>query len=616
MVQNNKMLLMGNEAIARGAVEAGVQLVSGYPGTPSSEVFETLAHFAKEYGYYAEWSVNEKVALEVAAGAAYSGARAMVTMKQVGLNVASDPLMTLAYIGVKGGLVLVVADDPGPHSSQTEQDTRKFAQFAKLPVFDPATPQEAKDMTIAAFELSEQLGMPVILRPTTRTCHVCQDVTIGQVPTQKNTPKFEKDPGWIIFPSLAYKRHIWLNQQQKELSRIFSASDFNKINLKTKTGIITSGVSYNYAVEALASLGQQVSILKIGTPYPLPEAKVLEFLEQVDRVLIIEEQEPVVEDQVIHLSWRHQLKNTISGKYDGLVPREGELNVNKIMAIINQYLGLQGAQEAATGMAEAVEVPAVPDRLINSEVPELPLRTPVLCAGCPHRSSFYAFKEALKELNPVFTGDIGCYTLGTIPPLNALDTCLCMGASVTMASGLAHVEPNRKHVAFLGDSTFFHSGVTGLINAVYNRADITLVILDNSTTAMTGFQPHPGMDRNATGEPAHKIDIAGLVKGCGVEYIRQVDAYNLKEAMEVAREAVQYDGPSVVIMQRECVNLVKTKIRYQVNNETCVDCQICLKKLGCPALYREEQVIISEKCNGCGLCADICPAQAIEEVQG
>ncbi|MGB9826821.1 MAG: indolepyruvate ferredoxin oxidoreductase subunit alpha, partial [Desulfofundulus sp.] len=324
MVVAEKMLLMGNEAIARGAVEAGVQVVTGYPGTPSSEVLETLAHFAKEYGYYVEWSVNEKVALEVAAGAAYAGARALVTMKQVGLNVAADPLMTLAYIGVRGGLVLVVADDPGPHSSQNEQDTRKFAQFAKLPVLDPSTPQEAKDMTVAAFELSEQLGLPVILRPTTRTCHVCQDVTLGPLPETRNQCRFDRNPEWVILPALAYKKHLWLNRKQEEVRRLFNGMPFNRAEVKGKTGIITSGVSYNYVVEALEMQGWEASLLKIGTPYPLPEDLVLEFLSRVERVLVVEEQEPVVEDQVIHLAWRHNLPVTVEGKHNGLVPREGE----------------------------------------------------------------------------------------------------------------------------------------------------------------------------------------------------------------------------------------------------------------------------------------------------
>lgn len=595
-----KMLLMGNEAIARGAVEAGVQVATAYPGTPSSEVFGTLAKHAKEYGFYAEWSVNEKAALEVAAGAAYAGARAIVSMKQVGLNVAADPLMTLAYIGVKGGLVLVVADDPGPHSSQNEQDTRKFAQFAKLPVFDPATPQEAKDMTIAAFEISEKLGLPVILRPTTRTCHVCQDVEMGPERT-KNKIGFIKDPSWVIFPSLAYKRHKWLNSQQEAARQIFNKSPFNSLELKGRNGIITSGVSYNYVKEALEGLDSQVSILKIGTPYPLPDEAVKSFLVNVDRVLIVEEQEPVVEDQVIALAWRNGLNIEISGKHDNSVPREGELNVDKIRNIINGFLNL--------------EVDDNHNKATHQEIPDLPERAPILCAGCPHRASFYAFKQEAAGTDAVFAGDIGCYTLGVMPPLAAVDTCLCMGASVTIASGLAAVEKGRKHIAFLGDSTFFHTGLAGLVNAVYNNSDITLVVLDNRTTAMTGHQPHPGLEKTATGMNEKYIDIATVARAIGVGLVKEADPYDLQAARTAAREAIDYKGPSVVVMKRECVAIVKPTKRCRVILEKCIGCQKCIKNLGCPALTPSNgKVEIGSTCNGCSVCAQVCPVHAIEEV--
>lgn len=606
-----KMLLMGNEAIARGAVEAGVRVATAYPGTPSSEVFATLAHFANEYGYYAEWSVNEKVALEVAAGAAYAGARAIVSMKQVGLNVAADPLMTLAYIGVKGGLVLVVADDPGPHSSQTEQDTRKFAQFAKLPVFDPTTPQEAKDMTIAAFELSEKYGAPVFLRPTTRTCHVCQDVELGEIPPRTEAPGFVKDPSWVIFPSLAYQRHKWLNELQEKIRSDFNDSAFNQMEIENRTGIITSGVAYNYVREALAALGLKASLLKIGTPYPLPDKPVRKFLDQVDRVLIVEEQEPVVEDQVISLAWKKGITTAVSGKHDLAVPREGELDVDKLKKILRSYFG-QPEDGAATAAGTAA---ADATAGIEPTPPTLPLRAPVLCAGCPHRASFYAFKEAVKGAEAVFTGDIGCYTLGVMPPLNAVDTCLCMGASVTIASGLSTVEPDCKHIAFLGDSTFFHTGLSGLINAVYNNADITLVVLDNRTTAMTGHQPHPGLERTATGINEKHMDIAAVARAIGVEFVREADPYDLPAAIDTAREAVNHRGVSVVVMKRDCVALVKSADKRRVNPEDCTGCGKCVKQLGCPAIIPVgKKVEIGVSCMGCGVCTRICPAGAIGEV--
>ncbi|MDD4237788.1 MAG: indolepyruvate ferredoxin oxidoreductase subunit alpha [Desulfotomaculaceae bacterium] len=591
---------MGNEAIAYGAVEAGVQVASAYPGTPSSEILSTLAGLALEKGFYAEWSVNEKVALEVAAGAAYAGARALAAMKQVGLNVASDPLMSLAYIGVKGGLVLVVADDPGPHSSQTEQDTRLFARFAKLPVLDPATPREAKEMTRYAFELSEKLLLPVILRPTTRTCHACQDVEIQDTTAvPQPVSGFQRSPNWVIFPNLSARKHVWLNGQQEVARESFENSPFNQltINEQSDVGIIACGVSYNYVMEALQLTGLEASVLKIGTPYPLPAGPVLQLLQHAKKILVVEEQEPVVEDQVIALAWKTRSTAQISGKYDRLVAREGELNVNKVRAILENFCGRQ---------PHSIEA-AVP--------PELPLRTPVLCAGCSHRASFYILKEAARGKDTLFAGDIGCYTLGAMPPLNTTDTCLCMGASVSIAAGLSRVEPHRQQVAFLGDSTFFHSGIPGLINAVHNGANITLVILDNSTTAMTGHQPHPGLNRTAMGPTDQSINIARMVEACGVEFVRVADPFDLKAALQVAKDALAFAGPAVVIMQRECVAQINKGRHRRINPDLCTECGACIDELGCPAIGKPAgQPEILENCFGCGFCNQVCPVGAIEEV--
>lgn len=590
-------VLMGNEAIAYGAVEAGIHVATGYPGTPSSEVLGTLAVLAREKGFYAEWATNEKVALEVAAGAALAGARAIVTMKQVGLNVAADALMTLAYLGVEGGLVLVVADDPGPHSSQNEQDTRLFGRFAKVPVLDPATPREAKEMTVFAFDLSEKLGLPVILRPTTRVSHVCQEVEVGEEYNPRPVPGFRKDPRWVCLPSLAAKRHPWLNAQQEKAQELLASSPFNSLQLVNKLGIIACGVSSNYVCEALGRLGAEASVLKVGTPYPLPERLVVDFLHRVERVLVVEELEPVVEEQVVAAAYRHNLRLPVSGKRDGVVPREGELDVDRVTPAVAQFLGVRYARP---------EDPALPP---------LPQRGPILCAGCPHRASFYIFKEAARGTNAVFTGDIGCYTLGIAPPLGTVHTCLCMGASIGMAAGLSRAEPRRKCVAFLGDSTFFHNGIPGLIDAVYNRADIVVVVLDNRTTAMTGHQPHPGTGRTAAGDATKEINIAELARACGVEYVREVDPLNAKEAFAVAVEALRRRGPSVVVMKSPCTQLIKPQGRYRVNAAKCAEYRFCVDTLGCPAILPgEEHPVITDKCVGCGFCAAICPADAIERV--
>lgn len=595
-------ILMGNEAMAYGAVEAGVQVATGYPGTPSSEILSTLGKLSREIGFYVEWSVNEKVALEVAAGAAVAGARSIVTMKQVGLNVAADPLMSLAYLGVKGGMVVVSADDPGPHSSQNEQDTRLFGRFAKLPVLDPATPAEAKEMMREAFGLSERLQMPVILRPTTRVCHACQDVDVAETPyAPVRVPHFEKSLDWVILPRTAAKKHPLLNAKQETLAGLFAESPFNRMQIAGRVGIIAGGLSDNYVREALATLGAEVSLLKIGTPYPLPEKLVVEFLRQVDRVLVVEEQEPVIEEQVVAAAYREGLTLEIVGKRGKFIPREGELNVDKVAEALRRFLNLDAPV--------TVERPAPP---------ELPLRGPVLCAGCPHRASFYMMRQAVQELgvDAVFNGDIGCYTLGAFPPLEAVDTCLCMGASIGMAVGMQRAEPGRKHIAALGDSTFFHNGIPGLIDAVYNQTDITVVILDNRTTAMTGHQPHPGTGRKAAGDPGEIVDIPALVRACGVQSLAEADPVVPTAALRALKDAISFPGPAVVIMRHTCAALKRGGPRYTIDTSICTDCGTCYRDLGCPAIYLENghPAILIDKCAGCGFCLRICPSKAIRKV--
>lgn len=595
-----KELMMGNEAIARGALEAGVRVATAYPGTPSSEILYTLSKWAKEGLLYAEWSANEKVAFEVAAGAAYTGARSLVAMKQVGLNVAADPLMSLAYMGVKGGMVIVVADDPGPHSSQNEQDTRAFGRFAQLPVLDPTTVEEAKEMTKEAFALSEELGLPVILRPTTRICHACSGVEIEEPEKPKGKPYFEKDPSWVILPAVAKVKHQRLIKLQAEMRERFGNSKFNEITGEGKVGIVASGVGYAYTKEALDRLGLagKVKLCKVGTAYPLPPKLMADFFQGLEKVLVIEEGAPVLEEQVIQAAWDLGRTFELSGKRTGEVPIAGEFNVDLVGEIIAKFLGAEG------NFGSKRPVP-----------PELPARPPVLCAGCPHRGSFYAFKRAARGKDAVFTGDIGCYTLGAAKPLSAMDTCLCMGGSITIGSGMAAAEPDRPHVAFIGDSTFFHTGINGLLNAVYNNINLTIVILDNRTTAMTGHQPHPGLGLRADGQQGAEIDIAALAKAVGVKFVREVDPYDFKASVEVAKEAMAFQGPAVVVMKRECVVIAKKQGKLKVDPDLCTNCLVCVKQLGCPAMYIDDGVKISHNCNGCGLCAQICPQNAIGEAK-
>ncbi len=590
----SKKLLMGNEAIALGAIRAGVNIVTGYPGTPSTEVLESVAH-NNPGDIYVEWSVNEKSAMEVAAGAAYSGARTLVTMKQVGLNVASDPLMSLAYIGVKGGMVVLVADDPGPFSSQTEQDTRHFARYSNLPVLDPSSPEEAYEMIQYAFELSEMVELPVFLRPTTRICHSCATIDVDEKRHDHKIEGFVKDPRWVIFPSLAYKKHLHIEELQHKLSDIFSGISFNKVEGKDgKLGVAASGVAYSYVVEALEKLNANVKLFKVGTPYPLPKAAASCFLEGLDEVLVFEELDPVVEEEIAMFCASKQQNVKVLGKKTGHLPFAGEYTFELVYDVLAKYLNIQ---------TENVEK-VVP--------PELPVRQPVLCAGCPHRASFFAVKTAMKGQKAVFTGDIGCYTLGNAKPLDMVDTCLCMGAGITVAQGIKRAQPEAKHIAFIGDSTFFHTGIPGIVNAVYNNTDITVVILDNSTTAMTGHQPHPGTGKTMMNSISEKIDIYGMVKACGVGHIVKGNPLDFSNAVEIIKKAVEYKGPSVVLFEAPCIALFKPPVKYSIK-ENCKNCKKCITDIGCPAIsFIDGKVSIEPSlCYGCGLCTNVCPFNAI-----
>ena len=608
-----KRFFMGNEAIAQGAIDAGVNVVTGYPGTPSTEVLEAVAA-QNDGSIYVEWSVNEKVALEVAAGAAYAGARTMVTMKQVGLNVASDPLMSLVYVGVKGGMVLVVADDPGPISSQTEQDTRHFAHFAKLPVFDPSSPEEAYEMMFDAFDYSEKYSTPVILRPTTRVCHGCASVEIRDKKTIHRAEGFIKDNKWVIFPRLSYQNHLAIEQRLPVLGKEFSGYRFNTIKGSGKKAVASAGISSAYVEEALEIIslpnGEKPCHLHVATPFPFPEELALNFLEQVDEVLVIEELDPVIERELIYLCGKYHKHTIIKGKYSGHVQKAGENSVESVKGALCDYLHVLA--EDAEDAEDAENINDAKQKV--TDTPPLPIRPPVLCAGCPHRASFYAVKQGVRGKKAVFCGDIGCYTLGNAMPLDMVDTCLCMGADVTMAQGLHRIEPDTLNFAFIGDSTFFASGLPGVINAVYNETDIILIVLDNSTTAMTGHQPHPGTGRTMMGNVHKPADIAQILEAIGVSSVETINPLDLSAATEAVKKAAEGSGVRAIIFKSPCIAVTKAKKRYHVT-ESCIQCKKCIKALGCPAMALEgDQVMIEPSlCFGCGLCAQVCPTNAIEE---
>mgnify|MGYP002541922887 FL=1 len=592
-----KKLLMGNEAVAYGAAAAGVGVVSGYPGTPSTEVLETVAKINTDKRIYVEWSTNEKAALEVAAGAAYAGARSMVTMKQVGLNVASDPLMSLAYVGVKGGMVVLVADDPGPLSSQTEQDTRHFARYANLPVFDPATPEEAYEMTIAAFALSEQIGKPVFVRPTTKVCHSCATIEAPDTWEPKQADGFVKDPKWVIFPPLAYRAHVEIEALQRRLSEELSDSPFNKMWGSGKVGVAAGGVSRTYVTELAERFRLPVKVLEVGIPNPFPTKLGTEFLRGLEKVIVFEELDPVIEEGLIEIAYQNRIDVVILGKKTDNTPCAGEFTYEIVRDALADVLGME-----------------LKDDTSCPPPPPLPVRNPVLCAGCPHRASFYAVKLAMKGQKAVFTGDIGCYTLGNAKPLEMTDTCLCMGAGITVAQGLKRAQPDTAHIAFVGDSTFFHTGLPGIANAVYNQTDITVIVLDNYTTAMTGHQPHPGIGKTMMGVQHGKIDIYGVVKALGASYVKKADPFDLENAVSIVKEAVAEPGVSVVIFESPCIALVKPERVMKVDADTCRACGRCVREIGCPALFvgEDKKVFVEPSlCTGCGLCTDVCPFGAI-----
>ncbi|MFH0729780.1 MAG: indolepyruvate ferredoxin oxidoreductase subunit alpha [Pseudomonadota bacterium] len=603
---NHRELMLGNEAIARGIVESGCEIATAYPGTPSTEILSSLTRWVKKEraSLFLQWAVNEKVAFEIAYAGSQAGKRTAVAMKQVGLNVASDPLMSAAYMGCKGGFVVISADDPGPHSSQTEQDSRLMAMMAKVPVLDPDSPRHALELTKTAFELSESFEIPVILRPTTRVCHARQDVEAGEMAAFDRPADFKKDASrWAATPKFRTKLHYEL---EEKLVRIAACEKTRPIRgnpgVKSKKAVISSGVAAANTRDLLEELGlwDKVTFYQVVQPYPLHTGFMAEVLDAHEEILVIEETTGVIEMQLAR-------RDRVKGKLEGTVPRVGELLPETIERILRPFAGLTGAPSPAGK--------------------EAPGRRPTLCAGCPHRASFYAIKKAAPK--GIFTSDIGCYTLGL--NLGAVDTVLCMGASISQAAGFSHAYRNAAKkpdiIATIGDSTFFHAGIPALIDTVVQQVPYVLVILDNRTTAMTGNQPTPATGAGVSGEPLASVDIAAVVKGCGVTWCKEASPYALAAFIGTVKEAIAHsreNGPAVIISRFPCILSMTPKEKAAFAKtvritDTCDGCGYCIQHFECPALVlnpEKDRVMIDPLvCSGCGVCVSVCPKGSIETAE-
>jgi indolepyruvate ferredoxin oxidoreductase alpha subunit len=600
--KSKKRLLLGNEAIARGLIENGCAIATSYPGTPASEILAAVAYFQNQesLSMHTQWAVNEKIAFEVAYAGCQAGLRAAVSMKQVGLNVASDPLMSAAYLGTKGGFVLISADDPGPHSSQTEQDSRLMAMFAKIPVLDPDSPRQAKDMMKMAYELSETYLTPVMVRPTTRVCHSRQDISLGAIQPNKYEVKFDKNPArWAATPKFRLQLHMELEEKLAAIAK-YRPTAPKKLNPRARStrAIIASGVAAAHTKDILKELKiwSKIPFYQVIQPFPLNTKFIDQMIDTYEDILVIEETMGVIEMQ---LADRYRVK----GRNSGAVPRVGELGPEKIQQIVSDFAGFK---------SEAFSIKSPPGR------------RPTLCPGCPHRASFFAIKKAVPR--GIYTSDIGCYTLGL--NMGAVDTVLCMGAAISQACGFYHAYKNEKKrpdiVATIGDSTFFHAGVPALIDAVVQNVGFVLVILDNRTTAMTGNQPTPATGHGACGEETQTVDIRSLVEGCGVKFLREANPYEVKDFIALLKEALQYsrkNGPAVVISKYPCI-LHRARqggsgeyIPVEVSDD-CDGCGYCIKHFECPALvYHDDEEdkhvsIDPILCTACGVCLNVCPKGA------
>ncbi len=597
-----KTLLLGNEAIVRGALEGGVGHGATYPGTPSSEIGNTFEKIAKEYGMYFEYSANEKVALETTAAAAVSGVRAMAWMKHVGVNVAADALMTLMYSGVRAGMVLVAAGDPSLHSSQNEQDNRYYSKLGNIPMLEPSTPQEAKEMVRQGFDISEEIELPVLVRTTTRVNHARGAVTFGNIQEPAEKGHFEKDPArFVAVPQNSIKNHPKLLERMQIAEDISERSKYNKMiscNDEPELHVISSGAGFNYINELKERYDLPITILKLGMTNPFPSQKVSGFLEHAERILVVEELEPFLEDKIIELAKDVNPSVEIYGKHTDHFSRLYEYNPDVVKDALSKLIDIPEGKEA-------FYLPEI----------ELPSRPPSLCPGCPHRATFYAMKKALGKKEAVYSTDIGCYTLGVQDPLNTADYLLCMGSSVGAAGGFSK-NTDQQVFALLGDSTFFHSGIPALVSGVYNKHDFVYVIMDNRTTAMTGHQPHPGTGFTGMGEPTEMLSVESIAKGAGVKFVETVDPYDIERTIEVFKKAIEHEGISVVVPKHPCVLIEEGKIKggkFQVDQEKCKQCHICTNQLGCIALVRDgDKVSINPTlCIGCTQCVQVCPFDAI-----
>ncbi len=614
-----KQFLLGNEAAVRGVIEAGVSIAATYPGTPSSEIGNVLSVLAKDANIYFEFSTNEKVAMEVAATAAASGLRSFTFMKHVGMNVAADSFMTTAYSGVNGGMVILSADDPSLFSSQNEQDTRNYARLANVPILEPSNCQEVKDMVKYAFELSEQFNLPVIVRTTTRVSHMRGVVEFGEVMDNSSNNDnhwkrghFNKDPSkYVPVPAFAGDMHIRLWDKIHNISDVSNKSEFNEVvslSDNKKYGIISSSSAYNYAHDVVKFNDLDVNILKLGFSYPLPDKKISEFLKDLDEVFVVEEVDPVMEKEVLAIIGRENLDVIVHGKLDDTFPLYHEFNSDIVAEGLNKIFNFKNDEDVNYSSS------------LNQLQDDLPSRAPVLCAGCPHRAMYYGINKAIDELglktsDVVFASDIGCYTLGINPPYNAADYLLSMGSSVGDGCGFS-VSTDQKVASFIGDSTFFHSGISPLINAVHNKHNFVLTVLDNRITAMTGGQPNPGIPVDGMGDEAPEISIRKLALACGCDFVRVINPFSLDQVIKTYVEAFQRDDTAVIVSKAPCT-LIKgltKKPPVNFNDKNCNNCDKCVSEFACPAISKinGKITIDQSQCDGCNVCIQVCKYGALE----